>query len=75
MIRTQISFDEQLYKRAQKLAKQWGVSLAELCRRGLIEVLNHEPHKKAWMAYAGMLEGDESDSASVDAIVYDREAP
>ena len=39
MVRTQISVDEQLYRRAKILARRKGISLAELCRRSLEETL------------------------------------
>jgi len=75
MIRTQISVDEHLYQRAKKVAKRKGISLAELCRRSLEEVVAREPSGKPWMAFAGILEGHAEDSSSVDSIVYDREFP
>ena len=75
MVRTQISVDEQLYRRAKIVARRKGISLAELCRRGLEEVVAREPSDKPWMAFAGVFEGHESDSESVDAVVYGREAP
>ena len=49
--------------------------MAELCRRALEELLAQEPSDKPWMAYAGIINGDEDDSASVDEVVYGREAP
>ena len=75
MIRTQISVDEGLYQRAKSLAKRRGISLAELCRRSLEETLGREPSDQPWLAYAGIVEGDEDDSMSVDHVVYGREAP
>jgi hypothetical protein len=75
MIRTQISVDEQLYRRAKVVARQRGISLAELCRRSLEEMVAKEPSDKPWMVYAGIFEGGESDSESVDDVVYGREAP
>lgn len=75
MVRTQISVDEDLYRRAKMLAKQKGISLAELCRRSLEEVVAKEPSDKPWMTFAGIFEGAEADSESVDAVVYGREAP
>ncbi len=75
MVRTQISVDEQLYRRAKIVAKRKGISLAELCRRGLEEVVAKEPSDKPWMAFAGIVEGSLSDSESVDEVVYGREAP
>jgi hypothetical protein len=75
MIRTQISVDEATYQRAKEVARRKGISLAELCRRSLAEVLAREPADHPWMEYAGILEGDPGDSESVDAVVYDREKP
>ena len=75
MIRTQISVDEQLYRRAKRLARRHGISLAELCRRSLEEAVAREPSDKPWMAYAGIVEGDEDDSATVDEVVYGRGSP
>ena len=39
MIRTQISVDEELYRRVKIIARRKGISLAELCRRGLEDVV------------------------------------
>jgi hypothetical protein len=75
MIRTQISVDENLYKRARAVARRMGISLAELCRRSLEEVVAREPSDKPWMALAGIHEGEESDSSSIDQVVYGRESP
>lgn len=75
MIRTQISVDEELYKKAKELARRQGISLAELCRRSLREAVASQPADKPWMVYSGIFEGDASDSASVDEVVYGREAP
>ena len=76
MIRTQISVDEALYERARELAKRQGISLAELCRRGLREAVSREPNDKPWMAYAGTIDdGHEDDSSTVDEVVYGRDEP
>ena len=75
MVRTRISVDEELYHRVKLVARRKGISLAELCRLGLEEVVAKEPGDKPWMAYAGIFEGSESDSESVDEVVYGREAP
>ena len=75
MIRTQISVDERLYERAKAVAKRHGISLAELVRRGLQEVVSREPTDKPWMAYAGVFDGRERDSSTVDEVVYGREEP
>lgn len=76
MIRTQISFDEELYRRARVEAKRLGISLAELCRRGLLRVLAQKPSTHAWMKHAGVLSsGDPGASESIDAVVYGREEP
>ena len=75
MIRTQISVDEELYERARKLAKRQGISLAELCRRGLREAVSREPSDRPWMAYVGDLDGHPDDSSTVDEVVYGRDKP
>jgi hypothetical protein len=75
MIRTQISFDETLYKRAKGAAKEQGVSLAELCRRGVAEAVSRTDTKLPWMRLVGMVDGAPDDSSSVDEIVYGRERP
>lgn len=75
MIRTQISVDEALYSRAKDVARRMGISLAELCRRGLEEAVARQPSDKPWMAYAGVVEGRLDDSGSVDEVVYGRAEP
>jgi hypothetical protein len=80
MVRTQISFEPEEYERAQRLAADRGMSLAELCRRGLREALDRESvagrGRKPWMRYAGTLASDdESASESVDRVVYGRLEP
>jgi hypothetical protein len=75
MIRTQISFDEALYKRARRAAKRQGVSLAELCRRSVAEVVGRDDAAQPWMKYIGVIEGNTNDSATVDDVVYGRDAP
>jgi hypothetical protein len=75
MIRTQISVDEALYRRAKLAARRRGISLAELCRRGLAETIAKEPSDKPWMAYAGIFSGSPDDGESVDEVVYGREEP
>jgi len=75
MIRTQISVDEVLYRRAKRLARRQGISLAELCRRSLEQAVAREPSEKPWMGYAGIIEGAADDSCSVDEVVYGRECP
>lgn len=75
MIRTQISFDEALYERAKRSARQQGVSLAELCRRSVAAAVSQEPSNQPWMAFIGSVDGSPDDSVSVDAVVYDRDAP
>jgi hypothetical protein len=75
MIRTQISVDEDLYRRAKIVAKRNGISLAELCRRSLEAMIAKAPSNKPWMAYSGIVEGSPADSESVDDVVYGRERP
>ena len=74
MIRTQISFDKPLYDRAKRAAKRQGVSLAELCRRSIAEVVGRDDTGHPWMNYIGIVDGDTNDSASVDEVVYGRDA-
>jgi hypothetical protein len=52
-----------------------GISVAELCRRGLEETIARQPTSKPWMAYAGILEGRPEDSSTVDEVVYRRCEP
>lgn len=75
MIRTQISVDSETYKRAQEVARQQGISLAELSRRGLEAIIAKQPVAKPWMAFAGVIAGSTQDSSSVDEIVYGRLEP
>ena len=75
MIRTQISVDEELYENVRELARRRDISIAELCRRALAEVVAREHSDRPWMSFAGIFDGAETDSASVDSVVYDRESP
>jgi hypothetical protein len=76
MIRTQISFDHELYERARAEAKKRRVSVAELCRRGLRAELAGPGRRARWMELAGVFSsGDARASESVDAVVYGREEP
>jgi hypothetical protein len=75
MIRTQISFDAKLYTRAKILARRRGISLAELCRQSLENTLAAEIPDKPWMKFAGIVDGQPDDSASVDDVVYGRDRP
>jgi hypothetical protein len=75
MIRTQISVDEELYARAKAVARREGISLAELCRRALSEVVARQSGDDPWLAFAGIFDGEANDSESVDSVVFGREAP
>ena len=75
MLRTQISVDENLYRRARMVAKKHGLSLAELCRRGLEQAVASEPSEQPWMSFAGSLQGEPGDSASIDTALYNRDRP
>ena len=75
MIRTQISVDKELYKKAKATARRKQISLAELVRQSLTEKLAQEPTEKPWMAFAGMFRGKPEDSSTVDEVVYGRERP
>jgi hypothetical protein len=70
MIRTQISLSESEYQAAKQEAKRLGISLAELLRKSLREVLPIND-SAPWMRYAGMVEsGDSESSRKIDEIVY-----
>lgn len=70
MIRTQISLTEEEYNAAKCEAERLGISLAELLRRSLRQILPPD-QTKPWMRYAGMVEtGDSRSSQRVDEIVY-----
>lgn len=72
MIRTQISLDEQEYSLAKKHAAKLGISVAELMRRAIREVLPAE-REAPWMRYAGLVEsGNPRSSQSIDEIIYGR---
>lgn len=75
MIRTQVSLGAELYERAKALARQRGISFAELCRRSLSETVSRVPSDRPWMSYVGILEGRRDDSCTVDEVVYGRESP
>ena len=75
MIRTQISFDAKLYARAKIVARRRGISLAELCRQSLENTLVAETPDQPWMKFAGIIDGQPDDSASVDDVVYGRDRP
>jgi len=76
MIRTQISFDEDMYRRAQAEARKLGISLAELVRRALAGVLaTGRTPARPWMKWSGSIRGGDADSSNSDAIdatVYGR---
>ena len=70
MVRTQISLSEEEYKAAKVEAERLGISLAELLRRSLRNVLPAD-ESKPWMRYSGMVEsGDASSSQRIDEMVY-----
>lgn len=75
MIRTQVSLDPDIYERAKALARQQGISFAELCRRSLAIALAQVPSNRPWMAYVGSLTGRPEDSCTVDDVLYGRESP
>ena len=70
MIRTQISLGNEEYEAARSEAVRLGISLAELLRRSLRNILPAD-NKKPWMRYAGMVETGEHDaSQKIDQVVY-----
>jgi len=72
MIRTQISLDEREYELAKEQAARLGISLAELLRRAIRDVMP-ATSDKPWMRYAGFVEsGNPHSSLTIDEIVYGR---
>ena len=72
MIRTQISLSKEEYDAAKREARRLGISLAELLRRSLRNMLPADD-SKPWMRYAGMIEsGDPDSSKRIDEVVYGR---
>ena len=70
MIRTQISLSEEEYKAVKAEAARLGVSLAEVLRLSLRNILPAD-ESRPWMRYAGMVEtGDQDASQKIDDIVY-----
>ena len=70
MIRTQISLSEEEYETAKQEAERLGISLAELLRRSLRQLLPVD-RSKPWMRFAGMVEsGDSRSSQNIDDVVY-----
>jgi hypothetical protein len=68
MVRTQISIDAELYKRAKMLARRQGSSFAEICRRSLEIAVAAQPTGKPWMRFAGIIQGRPDDSSTVDKV-------
>jgi hypothetical protein len=65
MIRTQVSLDEREYELAKNEARQLGISVPELIRRAVRQML--PPADKPWMRYAGIVEsGDPNSSQNID---------
>jgi hypothetical protein len=76
MIRTQVSFDAELYRKAQSEARRQGISFAEFCRRAIARALHTDEPPQPWMRFAGTVEsGDPQASLSVDDVVYGRDRP
>jgi hypothetical protein len=76
MIRTQVSFEEKMYREAKAEALRRGISFAELCRRAIAGMLRSRAGERPWMRYAGIVQsGDPEASRSVDQVVYVRETP
>jgi hypothetical protein len=70
MIRTQIALSKEEYDAAKRESRRLGVSLAELLRRSLRNIIPVD-ETKPWMRYAGMVEsGDPDASQRIDDVVY-----
>jgi hypothetical protein len=46
-----------------------------LCRRCLQTAIAADAGDKPWMKYAGIVDGEPEDSATVDDVVYGRDRP
>ena len=67
------SGDLAIYDAAKREARRLGISMAELLRRSLRNLLPVD-ESKPWMRYAGMVEsGDPESSRNVDRVVYGQE--
>lgn len=70
MIRTQISLSLREYQLAKQVAKEQGISLAELFRRTLRVALPIKGDKK-WLKFRGLVNsGNSNSSLEIDDIVY-----
>lgn len=70
MVRTQVSLSAAEYVAAKREAARLGISLAELLRRSLRELLPVD-ESAPWMRYAGMVETfDPQSSQHIDDVVY-----
>jgi len=70
MIRTQISLDKKEYDLAKKQAAALGISVAELIRRAIRELLPVQ-EEEPWMKYAGFVAtSDPHSSQTIDDLVY-----
>ena len=70
MVRTQVSLSEEEYAAAKEEARRLGISLAELLRRSLRQLLPAD-ESKPWMRHAGMVaSGDPESSRKIDDVVY-----
>ena len=75
MIRTQVSFDVELYREARREARRLHISFAEYCRRVLTQALagKRRVGKRPWLRYSGALaSGDPNASRTIDEVVYGR---
>ena len=77
MVRTQISFDAEMFSEARDMAKNEGISFSELCRRAVGQWLRQRSsQERPWMRFAGAIEaGSTEASQTVDEVVYGREQP
>lgn len=66
----QISLSEQEFSAAEAEAKRWAISLSQLVRLSLRNLLSVD-EDTPWMKYAGMIQsGNLNSSADLDTIVY-----
>jgi hypothetical protein len=70
VVRIQIGLDDQEYSAAKREAAALGISVAELVRRAVRQVLPIDS-QAPWLRFAGFVEsGDQNSSQSIDDVVY-----
>jgi hypothetical protein len=70
MIRVEVRLSRREYAAAKREARRLGISLAELLRQSVRNIIPVE-HAQAWMRYAGMVEsGDLRSTRRIDTVLF-----